>query len=235
VNMEQLCREPINVNNADLGQLLNQRHSCRGFLSDQVPAETITKIFEMAQQAASWCNTQPWQVHVTSGEGTVRFANGLSEYATLSAVQPHFPMPLDYTGVYQERRRESGFALYNALGIGRSDRAGRAEQAQRNFSLFGAPHTAIITTDAAQGVYGAIDCGGYIATLLLAAKSLGVATVAQASVAMYSEYVKSFLDLPADRRVVCAVSFGFEDSQHPANSFRTTRATPSDVLRIIDS
>ena len=222
-----------NRNVAGLEELLDQRHSCRGFLPDQVPAETITRIFDLAQRTASWCNTQPWQVHVTSGEGTSRFAKGLTEHAAASAVQSDLPMPSDYAGVYQERRRESGFALYNALGIDRGDRAGRAEEALRNFSFFGAPHTAVITTDKAQGVYGAIDCGGYAATLLLAAQSLGVATVAQASIAMYSDYVRSFLDLPEDRLVVCAVSFGFEDPEHPANALRTSRAEVSEAVRIL--
>ena len=215
--------------------LLSQRHSSRAFRPDQVPAETISRIFELAQRSASWCNTQPWEVHVTSGEATSRFAKALTEHAASSAQYSDFEMPQEYTGVYQERRRESGLALYAALGIERSNSTARAEQAMRNFSFFGAPHTAVITTDRAQGVYGAIDCGGYIATLLLAAQSLNVASIAQASVAMYSDFVRSFLELPQDRLVVCAVSFGFEDREHPGNCFRTSRARPSDVVHHVQS
>ncbi len=53
-----------------------------------------------------------------------------------------------------------------------------------NYRFFGAPHVAIITSDKALGVYGAVDCGGYVSTLLLAAESLGIAAVPQAAVAM---------------------------------------------------
>jgi nitroreductase len=231
--MERVTLTPLSSEKEELEHLLHQRHSCRAFLPDPVPQETITSIFDLAQKSASWCNTQPWQVHVTSGEGTVRFATALAEHAARAEVHSDLPMPADYTGVYQQRRRESGFALYAALGIGRSDRAARNEQAFRNFSLFGAPHTAVITTDRAQGVYGAIDCGGYVSTLLLAAQSLGVATVAQASVAMYSDAVRSFFALPEDRLVVCAVSFGFEDPEDAVNGFRTSRAELSDVVTYV--
>ena len=103
-----------------------------------------------------------------------------------------------------------------------------------NFRFFGAPHTAIITTDRALGTYGAVDCGGYVSTLLLTAQALGLGSIAQAAIAMYSDFVREWLDLPEDRLVVCAVTFGYADPEHPANAFRTTRADLSSVVHRID-
>ena len=208
-----------------LALLLDERYSCRGYLPDPVPESTQRRLFELAQRTASWCNTQPWQVTVTSGAATTRFAEALTAYIGTNPPRSDFEIPARYSGVYDERRKESGFALYESLGIAREDRAARAEQAARNFSFFGAPHVAIITTDRDQGVYGAIDCGAYVATLMLAARSLGIASVAQAAVAMYSDGVREHLGLAEDRMTVCAVSFGYEDPEHPANAFRTSRAT----------
>ena len=37
-------------------------------------------------------------------------------------------------------------------------------------------------------------------------------------------------DLPEDRDVLCAISFGYPDLDHPANQFRTDRASPDDVI-----
>ncbi|WP_104106659.1 nitroreductase [Nocardioides sp. 616] len=207
-----------------LTQLLDERYSCRGYLPDLVPPDTLNRLFELAQRTASWCNTQPWQVTVTSGEATSRFAAALSDYTASHPPRSDFEIPAKYAGVYDERRKESGFALYESLGIAREDRAARAEQAGRNFSFFGAPHVAVITTDRDQGVYGAVDCGGYVGTLMLAARSLGLASVAQAAIAMYSDGVREHLGLTEDRMTVCAVSFGYEDPAHLANAFRTTRA-----------
>ena len=86
-----------------------------------------------------------------------------------------FPFPREYLGVYLERRRESGFQLYNSLGIARGDKAAYAKQALENYNFFGAPHVAIIHTDEALGVYGAIDCGAYVSNFMLAAQALGSA------------------------------------------------------------
>lgn len=220
---------PPNPDRVDLEALLADRFSCRGFLGTPVPESTITRMFELAQRTASWCNTQPWQVTVTSGPATAELAAALTT-AVPDGMTPDLELPAGYSGVYDQRRKESGFALYASLGIERTDRAARAEQALANFTFFGAPHTAVITTDREQGVYGAIDCGGYVSTLLLAARSLGVDTVAQAAIAMYSGAVREHLRLGADRQVVCAVSFGYADPEHPANAFRTSRAPLTEVL-----
>jgi nitroreductase len=207
-----------------LSHLLHSRFSCRSFLPDAVSRSTQEAILTMAQRSASWCNSQPWQVHITEGEATARFCSTLLEPVRLGEPGPDFDWPSEYRGIYQERRRACGLALYESVGVERGDREGAARQAQENFRLFGAPHVAMITTDAALGAYGAIDCGGYVACFLLAAASMGVATVAQAALAARPQRVRDFFGLGPDRRIVCGISFGFADSGHPANGFRTTRA-----------
>ncbi|WP_460800050.1 nitroreductase [Nocardioides pacificus] len=214
-------------------ELMDQRWSCRAFLADEVPDEQLTQMFALAQRTASWCNTQPWQVHVTTGEATQRFSKSLTEHVLASPQTSDLPMPTGYSGVYQERRREGGYALYASLGIDRADGDARLVQMLKNYTFFGAPHVAVITTDREQGVYGAIDCGGYVANLMHAAHTLGIATVPQAAIAMYSDHVREFLELPEDRMVVCAVSFGYADLEDPVNAFRTTRADVADVVTVL--
>lgn len=215
-----------------LEDLLDGRYSCRGFLPDPVPRPTIEHILRIAQRTPSWCNTQPWQVTIISGEATERFRTAMLD-ASDRKPSPDFAWPT-YQGVYLERRRECGFALYESVGVARGDRAASARQALENFRLFGAPHVAIITTDASLGVYGAIDCGGWVGNFMLAARSLGVATVAQAALSSWPDLVREHLDMPADRLVVCGISFGFENPAHPANQFRTTRAPVENVVQWLD-
>jgi nitroreductase len=170
-NQEQ---QPIDV----LENLLGQRFSCRAFLPEPVPRATIERILAAAQKTASWCNSQPWRLEITSGEATEKFRNAMVRAATNG--QPRstdFPVPREYRGAYLERRRESGFQLYNSLGIARGDTDAHARQELANFNFFGAPHVAIVHTDQALGVYGAIDCGGYVTSFVLAAQALGVATI----------------------------------------------------------
>ena len=213
-------------------RLLNARYSCRAYLDKPVPEDIIRAMFAVAQRTASWCNTQPWQVIVTSGEGTRKFVAGLAEWRKAHKAQLDFEEPV-YEGVSLARRRECGFGLYDALGIAKGDREASKAQALKNFDLFGAPHTALITTDLPLGTYGAVDCGAYVANVMTAATGLGLGTIAQAALAQYSEFVRVHFNLPADRRVVCGITFGYADENHPANKFRTTRASQGEVLRLL--
>jgi nitroreductase len=219
--------------------LLEARYSCRAFRPDPVPRPTIERILKAAQRTASWCNSQPWQVVIASGAAARRFSDAIYQAASAATAESggssDFPFPREYRGVYLDRRRESGFQLYSALGIVRGDKAGYRKQMLENFRLFGAPHVALITTDEALGVYGAVDCGGYVANFMTAAQALGVATVPQAALAGYSDVVRRHFDLGADRRVVCGISFGFADGEHAANSYRTNRAAIPDTVTFFES
>ncbi len=205
--------------------LLKTRHSCRAFRPDPVPRDRIKAVLTAAQRVPSWCNAQPWQVIVTSGDETERLRTGLLAEVDSAPETPDFPFPEAYVGVYRERRSDCGWQLYGAVGVDRGDRAGATAQMRRNFAFFGAPHAAIVTSPASLGVYGAVDCGGYVAAFTLAAQALGIATIPQAAIAPYAPFLRRHFGLPEDRLVVCAISFGFADADHPANAFRTERAT----------
>ncbi|MFD3809803.1 nitroreductase [Rhodococcus sp. NPDC058639] len=217
-----------------LSNLLDSRYSCRAFLSKQVPRDDIEGMLGMAQRTASWCNSQPWRVHLTSGAATDRLRDAVYTQAASGALDPDIPGPAEYRGEYAERRRNAGYALYNALGIARDDYARRGEQMLENFRFFGAPHVAVVSTDKALGVYGAVDCGGYVSNLLLAAESLGIAAVPQAAVPMASAALHRELGIGDDRDIVCAVSFGYADEAHPANTCRTDRAALDATVDWVD-
>ncbi len=210
----------------DFEQVVRERYSCRRYLQKPVATQTIRRILEVAQQTPSWCNCQPWQVLLISGEAIERFRNKLYAYATQgNSIKPDFSYPLRYEGIYRERRKVCGVQLYQALGIGREDKASAARQSLENFRFFGAPHVALITTEEELGIYGAVDCGLYVSNFLLAAQNLGVASIAQAALASYPDFIRGHFGLPPNRKFVCGISFGYADPGHPINAYRTTRVT----------
>jgi nitroreductase len=219
----------------DFEQVIRERYSCRRYLPGPVAAEIIRGILEVAQQTPSWCNCQPWQVLLVSGEAIERFRDKLYAHAAQgSAAKPDFPFPLRYEGVYRERRKVCGVQLYQALGIGREDKASAAQQSLENFRFFGAPHVALITTEEELGVYGAVDCGLYVSNFMLAAQNLGVASIAQAALASYPDFMRDHFGLPSKRKFVCGISFGYADPTHPINTYRTTRASEADSTTWIE-
>lgn len=206
------------------------RFSCRAFRPDPVPRETIERIVATARRTPSWCNAQPWQVAITMGEETDRFRTALRREVEQANQSPDLPFPAQYTGPYQERRRTCGWQLYEAVGVQKGDRDGSARQMMRNFDLFDAPHVAIVHSPAELGPYGALDCGGFVTAFTLAAKALGVDTIAQAALASYAPFLHRYFDIPQDRLVLCGISFGFADMDHPANGFRTERAEVDEIV-----
>jgi nitroreductase len=212
--------------------LLKNRYSCRAYLDKEVPEDVITQIVTAAGRAPSWCNAQPWQVTITRGNETERSRNALIRAAGTQPENPDVPGPEGYSGRHKDRRRNVGWQLYEAVGVAKGDREGSLRQARKNFALFGAPHTAILTSGRELGTYGALDSGGFLMAFCLAAQALGVATVPQAAVAFHSPVVREVLDIPDDRLILCAITFGYADPDHPANSFRATRAPLDEIMAI---
>ena len=216
--------------------VVRARYSARKFRPDPVPEETLRRMLDIAQHTPSWCNSQPWQLVITRGAATERFREAIYAHAR-SGVKPNpdFAFPVQYVGIYRERRKVCGVQLYRSLGIGRDDKSAAAEQSLENFRLFGAPHVAILTTDTTLGAYGLLDCGLYLQTFLLAACDLGVDAIAQAALASYPDFLREFFGLTSDRKVVCGISFGYADREHPIHSYRTQRAGLSQVVRFVDT
>ena len=218
-----------------LQTILNERFSCRGYLNREVTPETVSKILSMAQRTPSWCNSQPWQVILTRPVATDRLRDALKTAKPLPNDAWEIAPPTEYQGVYRDRRRVCGWQLYESVGISSGDRVASAQQAAENFRFFGAPHVAVITTDKSLGSYGAMDCGSFVNNFMLAAASMGVASVAQAALASVAHVLRENLPIGEDRMVVCGISFGYPDLMHPANGFRTERAKLEDVVTVIEN
>lgn len=208
----------------DLDHLLKARFSCRAYKPDPVPESLIAEALSTARHVPSWCNAQPWHVTVCGVDETDRLRDALFEHASKAAHQSDIPFPQRYDGVYRERRRTCGWQLYDAVGVEKGDRAGSARQMMENFRLFGAPQFMLITTPKALGEYGVLDCGAFVTTLLLALQARGIASIAMASVAGFSPFMRTWFDVPEDRNVLCGIALGHPDMDDPANAFRTERA-----------
>jgi nitroreductase len=119
-------------------ELLVERYSCRAFLPLPVPRETIAQILRMAQRTASWCNSQPWQVTITSGAATDRFRKAFHSHVIEKKGErgdTDLEFPREYKGIYLDRKRQCGFQLYESVGIKRGDREASRIQALKNFTF----------------------------------------------------------------------------------------------------
>jgi nitroreductase len=202
------------------------RRSIRAFLPDPVDRETIERLLAAAAMAPSGSNIQPWNVHVAQGSKRRELARVLLE-AHNGGVEgrPEYDYyPKVWRSPYLERRRQTGWTLYQSLGIGRGDRAAAHAYRGTNYNFFGAPVGLIVTMGRDMEAGSWIDIGAFVQTLMIAARGLGLHTCAQAAFSNYGDLVRATLGIPDSEIVICGISVGHPDLQHPANRPRTQRA-----------
>lgn len=210
------------------------RRSVRGFTQQAVAVPILDEVFALAQRAPSNCNVQPWQVFVASGDR----CRQLSQAMTARADVGDFGDPEDLMDPFEGEHRRLQVAcaseMYGHMGVERGDMPGRIRAARRNFELFDAPHVAIVCMRKSYGLGVALDVGMYVQTLMLALWSRGIGSCAQASLRQYPTLIRAQLNIPDDLRILCGVSFGYEDTTVPANRTRQRREPIANNVTIID-
>ena len=202
------------------------RRSIRAFRPDRVPRETIERLLTLAGMAPSGSNIQPWSVHVLHGERRRELSRVLLEAHNggVEGAPDYHYYPKTWLEPFLERRRRTGWLLYESLGIAHGDREAAHAYRGTNYNFFGAPVGLIVTVGRSMEHGSWIDIGAFVQTLMIAARALGLHTCAQAAFANYGDLVRATLGIPASEIVVCGVSIGHADLDHPANRARAPRA-----------
>ena len=219
----------------DFKEIIKKRFSCRSFSNKIISRELIEKIIIDAQSTASWCNSQPWKVHLVSGKKLSELKSKLLKLAEQDKFDgSDIPYPERYEGLYKQRRYDCGMQLYESLNIKKEDYNARKKQSLENFKFFNAPYVAFITSEKLLGTYGVLDCGAFITNFMNFCTYYGVNSIAQAALASFSKTIKTFLDIDAKRSLVCCISFGIGVLNDSVNNFRTERGTIDEVLEWLD-
>ncbi|MBC7173191.1 MAG: nitroreductase [Polyangiaceae bacterium] len=218
----------------DIDEIILGRRSIRGFRPDPVPRDTLLEVLSLAQQSPSNCNVQPWRVYIASGERCEKLRERLTTALRSGQASP-MAYPLDaFKDEYRKRQVECAAEMYGKMGIAREDVAGRFDAHLANFRFFGAPHVAFICMDASFGVGVALDVGMYVHSLMLLLWSRGIGSCAQAALRAYEDITREELGIPDTLRVVCGLSFGYEDESVPANATRQARQPVEQNVTFVD-
>ena len=219
---------------SDLSQSFNavveQRRSLRAFLPQPVPQPILDDLFTHALRAPSNCNTQPWFVHVASGEVLERMRRETPERFMKGDMSLDFPYDGNYEGVYKERQHGSAEALYSAAGIERGDKARRHEQFMKNFSFFGAPHVAFLFLPEPFGLREACDLGMFAQTIMLGLTARGLGSCPQTALSFQANYIRECLGVDSSLKLLFGISFGYPDPDAPANTCLTDRASLAELV-----
>ena len=209
--------------------IVSSRRSMRDFKPEPVPRDIIESVFGGAQRAPSNCNTQPWFVHVVTGETLERLRAELPAKFAAGEIALDFPYDGNYEGIYKDRQYASATALYDSLGIARTQKAERNAWFMRNFSFFDAPAVAFFTLPTGFGLREACDLGMFAQSVMLGLTANGLGSCPQTALAFLANVIRPTLGLGEHEQLMFGMSFGYP-TDAAVNEVRTERAALEDVV-----
>jgi nitroreductase len=216
--------------------LVSTRRSVRGYKPDPVPRKILEEIFEVAKGAPSSMNTQPWHLHVVTGEPLDRIRQGNTE-RMLAGIKPKrdFPTKEAYEGVHRQRQIEIAVQLFEAMGIARDDKEMRTDWVMRGFRQFDAPVSIVMTYEKIlePAAIAQFDLGAICHGIVLAAWERGLGTVINGQGVMQSEVVREHAKIPDDQNILTCIAMGYPDDEFSANSVKSRRAPLEDFVSFV--
>jgi nitroreductase len=201
-----------------------QRRSVRRFLPTPIPPGTVRDILSAASRAPSGTNSQPWRVHVVTGETRERLSRAVLQAAEAGDRCDEYayaPSPL--MEPYLSRRRKVGYDLYKLYGIERTDFERRKQAMLRNFAFFGAPVGLFFTMERSLLHGSWLDCGMFMQNIMVLARAQGLETCAQQAWCEYGRIVHDQLGIPDSHIMLSGMALGRPDPDAPENTLVSER------------
>jgi nitroreductase len=203
---------------------IQTRRSIRGYTSKLVSNSVLKKILGAAKNAPSYTNTQPWEMTVVTGKKREELIQKLYEVAqSKKRGSPHLPFPKAWPEPMRKRLLLHMTGRWEAAGVHRGDQEGKRMLFLRNFQFFHAPVVFMVYMDGRLGEWSIFDLGLFVQNLCLAAHAVGLGTCIQAVPMVYPEVIAKCLGIPSSRKIVIAISAGYEDKKAPINRYRSEK------------
>ncbi|MFK7752106.1 MAG: nitroreductase [Sedimentitalea sp.] len=219
-----------------LDQAINDRRSIRGFTDQPVSQALLEEVIALANRAPSSMNTQPWHLHVLTGDVLDKVRTGNTE-RMLGGVTPSREIEdyAAYEGEHRKRQIEIAVQLFEAMGIERNDAERRQDWVMRGFRQFDAPVSVVVCFDRSllSNTIAHFDTGAMTYGLVLAAWSKGLGAVINGQGIMQSPVVREVANIPEDQVILTCVALGWPDEDFVANSVVSRRRPVSNVTRFL--
>ena len=219
-----------------LDQAIQDRRSIRGFTDKPVSQALLEEIIALANRAPSSMNTQPWHLHVLTGDPLEQVRKGNTE-RMLGGVTPSRDIEdyAAYEGEHRKRQIEIAVQLFEAMGIERDDKERRQDWVMRGFRQFDAPVSIVVCFDRSLlgNTIAHFDTGAMTYGLVLAAWARGLGAVINGQGIMQSPVVREVAQIPEDQVILTCVALGWPDEDFVANSVVSRRRAISNTTRFL--
>ncbi|MBQ2782484.1 MAG: nitroreductase [Oscillospiraceae bacterium] len=205
----------------ELREAILQRRSIRGFLKKGVSRDTLEEVLKLAQRAVSSKNSQPWLVHVVTGDLLQKL--GADNVARLRRGEPTVTSEVPLSGVYRQRQVNVGKQLFGVMDIQREDKEKRDAWTERGYRFFDAPAVILVCMEKSLSDAYRFDLGCFVQNLCVAAMEYGLGTCVEYQAVYYENGLREYLALPEEQIPVVGIAIGYPDPTFPANAVITER------------
>lgn len=211
---------------------LNYRQSIRIFKNKSIPKKDLREIVQLAGKAPSWTNSQPWRVHIATGDTLKKIkADHLKHYDLGIHGNPDYPFPTrdSWDQLSQLNSFKWSSELGNFLG---SENASQMTYA--NTHLFDASAIVYLTLPQNSSTWTIYDLGAFGQTLMLAAADRRIDSMIAYEFIKYPDSLRKILNISEDNKFVIGIGLGYRDEQYQINKFKSSRTNINEILNIQD-
>ncbi|GGI62312.1 nitroreductase [Limosilactobacillus caviae] len=205
------------------------RHATRHFTNQQLGQEQLISIINVAKQAPSWANDQPWKVVIATGKTLDKikeshFNASNHNLPAHSAISPLHRTAMGLQG--QKNAANQSKRLASFLG------AQEKQVIDNSAHLFNAAAIVYLLVPKETSFWSAYDLGAFGQTLMLAAKDQRIDSMPAFEFVKYPNNLYSILKVNDDYQFAIGIGLGYQDKDALINHFRSTRMDPTEFLTI---
>lgn len=211
---------------------IKNRHATRIFLTDKpVKKSDLEEIVALAQKTPSWVDSQPWHVYAATGKTLAALKK--KHLANVQAGKRSNP---DWATMH--RQDWATFPRENMASQSKDSssmwQAAARDHDEVETALFGAPLVCYLTIPKKTPLWSVYDLGAFGQTLMLAAESKGLASIAAYELVRFPDDVREILNISSDEILGIGIALGYEDQSSSVNAFRSHRVSLDKVLTFKD-
>jgi len=225
----------------DTIEAIKERKSIRAFKPKPVSIKTVKDVLEIAIQAPSAVNAQPWEFFIVKGEALEKLRRkSVEQFRRGIGPGPDLPLPdkergdMGLQGVYRKRSIALSVQIFKLLGIAKGDKQALQDYLEAMYRYFDAPVVIIIVIDQVfQLTWPMVDMGTIAQTIALTALEFGLGTCIMRAIVDYPEQVREIVGVPDSKRIILGMTIGYPDWEHPINRVESERERLENLLTVV--
>ena len=211
---------------------MKQRHSILYFLPKPIPETILKEIMSTSILTPSWGNSQPWNIHVASGNTLEKIRKDWID-KNKEGVKGYTDIEVGHRTDFSERCQKNMNEIMKSFGDFLKDPTMKVFM-EANYILFNAPTVAYVTVPKERTLYNIFDTGAIEMSIIAAAKEHGIDSVPAYEIIKYPDVLRKYMKIVDDEDIIIGIALGYEDKENILNKCKSKKSDLNEVCHFYD-